>query len=102
VPNKPFALASWRRYLLSLVAVLVLAQTADSSHLHSELDAVDDCTICCLHLSTGEAASQDGLLINLPETTSLAVESLNTAILTQVINRYSIRGPPNFTAPTNQ
>jgi hypothetical protein len=102
VPNKPFALASWRRYLLSLVAVLVLAQTADSSHLHSELDAVDDCTICCLHLSTGDAASQDSLLIDLPELTLLAVDALSTEIYSQVISRYSIRGPPAFTASANQ
>ncbi len=102
MPNKPFALASWRRYLLSLVAVLVLAQTADSSHLHGELDAIDDCTICCLHLSTGDAASQDSLLIDIPELASLAVEPFSTATLAQVIYRYSIRGPPSFTAPANQ
>ncbi len=98
MPNHPLALARWRRYLLSLVAVLVLAQTADSSHLHSELDAVDDCTICCLHLSTGDAASQDGLLIDLSESVSLAISSVSTEIDSQAISRYSIRGPPAFTA----
>lgn len=88
----------WRRYLLSLVAVLLLAQTAEISHIHADLEAANDCTICCLHHGSGEGASNN---LESPAT-SFSLSSVHQETSAQAISlsvgTYNIRAPPAFTA----
>ncbi|BFM14083.1 hypothetical protein R50073_02660 [Maricurvus nonylphenolicus] len=93
----PRAQSLWRRYLLSLVAVLLLAQTAEIGHIHADLEAANECTICCLHHGSGEGASSG---LDAPAVTfsqSSTHQEASTQAISLGFGIYSIRAPPSFT-----
>jgi hypothetical protein len=88
----------WRRYLLSLVAVLLLAQTAEIGHIHADLEAANDCTICCLHHGSGEGASSSPAAPAVTFSLSATYQEVSTQAISLSFGIYSIRAPPIFTA----